>query len=91
MGTLLKKTSKKVGSKNKRSVLLSFYTKEKASVARDLGAKGIIFISDNNDSDGLVIPFNQSTREKISIQAISISYELAVQVFSENSRISKKF
>jgi Tol biopolymer transport system component len=60
--------------------------RKKASVARDLGARGIIFISDNNESDGLVIPFNQSTREKISIQALSISYELAAKIFSENSR-----
>ncbi len=60
--------------------------RKKASVARDLGAKGIMFISDKSNSDGKIIPFDQSTREKISIQAISISYELTSKIFEENSK-----
>lgn len=82
----LRKLPKKWDQEIKDQFYYHSTLRKKASVARDLGAKGIIFVSDNNESDGLVIPFNQSTREKISIQAISISYELAVQIFSENSR-----
>ena len=44
---------------------------EKASVARDLGAAGIIFVHDDNSTVQEVVPFESSTREKISIQAIS--------------------
>ena len=60
--------------------------RKKASIARDLGAKGIIFISAKNDSEGKVIPFDQSTRERISIHAISISYGIAAKIFEENSK-----
>lgn len=60
--------------------------RKKASVARDLGAKGIIFVSDSNETDGQIIPFDQSTREKISIHAISISRKIIQKLFNANKR-----
>lgn len=64
--------------------------RKKASTARDLGAKGIIFISDTNDSAGEVIPFASSTREKISIQAISLNRELTYPLFTSNGKDYKE-
>ena len=52
---------------------------EKASVARDLGAAGIIFVHDNNSTEQEVVPFESSTREKISIQAISLIIKLEIK------------
>ena len=60
--------------------------RKKASVARDLGAKGIIFVSDSNDTNNQIISFDQSTRETISIHAISISQNLVQKIFSSNSK-----
>ena len=47
--------------------------RKKTSVARDLGAAGIIFVHDHNSTEQEVVPFESSTREKISIQAISLN------------------
>ena len=60
--------------------------RKKASVARDLGAKGIIFINDTNSSNPGIIPFEGSTREKISIQAISINNKIRDEIFSNNDK-----
>ena len=60
--------------------------RKKASVARDLGAKGIIFVSDSNESEGKLISFDQSTRETISIHALSVSRRVIEKIFSVNNR-----
>ena len=60
--------------------------RKKASVARDLGAKGIIFVSDDNTSSNGLIAFDQSTREKISVQAISLNREIVSEIFKENKK-----
>ena len=69
--------------------------RKKASVARDLGAKGIIFIQDSNVTNTQIARFDGSTKEKISIQAISINNGLRDQIFQKNKKdfikISKAF
>ena len=50
----------------KGKVFLRIDLKEKASVARDLGAKGIIFIQDSNVTNTQIARFDGSTKEKIS-------------------------
>ena len=55
--------------------------RKKASVARDLGAKGIIFIQSAKDTNTELIPFDSGSREKLSIQAISISNNVRDQIF----------
>ncbi|MEC7803190.1 MAG: M28 family peptidase [Verrucomicrobiota bacterium] len=55
--------------------------RKKASVARDLGAAGIIFVHDHNSTEQEVVPFESSTREKISIQAISLNNKARNKIF----------
>jgi hypothetical protein len=64
--------------------------RKKASVARDLGAKGIIFVQDGNASNPEIIGFDGSTREKISIQAFSINNQTRNLIFDRNNKDFKK-
>jgi len=61
--------------------------RKKASVARDLGAKGIIFVSDFEQPNDPLIEFSASTaKDTISIHAISVTREMATKLFQTNSR-----
>ncbi|MBT3638606.1 MAG: M28 family peptidase [Opitutae bacterium] len=61
--------------------------RKKASVARDLGAKGIIFVSDFEQPNDKLIEFSASpAKDTISIHAISVTREMASRLFQTNSR-----
>jgi len=61
--------------------------RKKASVARDLGAKGIIFVSDFEQESDNLIEFSASpAKDTISIHAISLSRATASKIFDANSR-----
>lgn len=61
--------------------------RKKASVARDLGAKGIIFVSDFEQPNDQLIEFSASpAKDTISIHAISVTREMASKLFQANSR-----
>ena len=60
--------------------------RKKASVARDLGARGIMFIQDSNVTNAQIARFDGSTKEKISIQAISISNGIRDHIFKRNNK-----
>jgi Tol biopolymer transport system component len=61
--------------------------RKKASVARDLGAKGIIFVSDFEESEDKLIEFSAGpAKDTISIHAISVTRELASRLFNKNSK-----
>ena len=56
--------------------------RKKATVARDLGAKGIIFVTDFAEPKDKLIEFSSgTTNETISIQAIMVTRELAAKIF----------
>lgn len=82
----LRKLPKEWNQEKKDEYFYHSTLRKKASVARDLGAKGIIFVSDDNNSSSELIPFDQSTREKISIQAISISRKIVSNLFRKNGK-----
>ena len=65
--------------------------RKKASVARDLGAKGIIFVTDFAEPEDKVIEFSSgTTNETISIQSIMITRSLADRIFKAQRRDLRK-
>lgn len=65
--------------------------RKKASVARDLGAKGIIFVTDFAEPQDKLIEFSSgTTNETISIQSIMITRSLADRFFKAQDRDFKK-
>ena len=82
----LRKLPKKWNQEKKDKYFYHSTLRKKASVARDLGAKGIIFISDEDDSENDLIAFDQSTREKISIQAFTVRRNIISKSFKINGK-----
>ena len=65
--------------------------RKKASVARDLGAKGIVFVSDFEEPEDKLVEFSSgTTNETISIQSIMITRNLASSIFQAQQRDFKK-
>jgi Tol biopolymer transport system component len=65
--------------------------RKKATVARDLGAKGIIFVSDFAEPKDKPIEFSSgTTNETMSIQSIMITRSLAVRIFKAQGRDLRK-
>jgi Tol biopolymer transport system component len=65
--------------------------RKKASVARDLGAKGIVFVSDFGETEDKLVEFSAgTTNETISIQSIMITRNLANSIFRAHQRDFKK-
>ena len=65
--------------------------RKKASVARDLGAKGIIFVTDFTEPEDKLIEFSSgTTNETMSIQSIMITRSLAAKIFQAQQRDFKK-
>ena len=65
--------------------------RKKASVARDLGAKGIVFVSDFEEPEDKLVEFSSgTTNETISIQSIMITRDLAGSIFESQQRDFQK-
>ena len=65
--------------------------RKKASVARDLGAKGIIFVTDFTEPEDKLIEFSSgTTNETMSIQSVMITRSVASRIFQEQQRDFKK-
>jgi len=65
--------------------------RKKASVARDLGAKGIIFVTDFDQPEDKLIEFSSgTTNETMSIQSIMITRSVASRIFQAQQRDFKK-
>ena len=60
--------------------------RKKASLARDLGAEGIIFISSDAENDQVVAFNTTAVNETMSIYSISLKNKFARQIFSLNGR-----
>ncbi len=60
--------------------------RKKASLARDLGAKGIIFVSSNEGDDEVVAFDKTSVNETMSIYSISLKNKFASQIFGLNAK-----
>ncbi len=77
----------------KRKDFLYYHStfRKKASVARDLGAKGIIFVTDFAEPKDKLIEFSSgTTNETISIQSIMITRSLADRIFKAQGRDLRK-
>jgi Tol biopolymer transport system component len=77
----------------KRKDLFYYHStfRKKASVARDLGAKGIIFVTDFAEPEDKLIEFSSgTTNETISIQSIMITRSLAERIFKAQRRDLRK-
>ena len=65
--------------------------RKKASVARDLGAKGIIFVTDFAEPEDRLIEYSAgTTKETMSIQSIMITRRLAAAIFKAQQKDFKK-
>jgi len=65
--------------------------RKKASVARDLGAKGIIFVTDFAEPKDKLVEFSSgTTNETISIQSIMITRSLADRILKAQGRDLRK-
>lgn len=65
--------------------------RKKATVARDLGAKGIIFVTDFAEPKDKLIEFSSgTTNETMSIQSIMITRSLADKIFKAQGRDFRK-
>ena len=65
--------------------------RKKASVARDLGAKGIIFVTDFAEPEDRLIEFSAgTTKETMSIKSIMITRRLAAAIFKAQQKDFKK-
>ena len=85
---VLRKLPTQWNEKRKQAHYYDSTFRKKASVARDLGAKGIIFVSDFEQPNDQLIEFSASpAKDTISIHAISVSRSIVSKLFAQNSRV----